>query len=75
MFEPHSVLYCCTYSLTVLFKGGRIVLGGIEWQWQMVYMAHGITDQVEGPLAEFCLGPQGGQDRHWTQALTHAVNR
>jgi len=34
-------------------------LGGIEWQWQMVYMAHGITDQVEGPIAEFCLGPQG----------------
>jgi len=25
---------------------------------------HGVTGQVEGPLAEFCLGPQGGQDRH-----------
>jgi len=32
-------------------------IGRYEWQWQMVYMAHGITDQVEGPLAE-----GGGQD-------------
>jgi len=29
------------------------------WQWQMVYIAHGGTDQVESPLAEFCLGPHG----------------
>lgn len=38
--------------------------GVTVWQWQMVYIAHGVTGQLEGPLAEFCLGPQGGQDRH-----------
>jgi len=24
-----------------------------------------LSPEVEGPLAEFCLGPQGSQDRHW----------
>ena len=43
------------------------------WQWQMVYIAHGITGQVEGPLAEFCLGPQGGQDQYWMHLILPTI--
>lgn len=49
--------------------------GVTVWQWQMVYIAHGVTGQLEGPLAEFCLGPQGGQDRHWQPDSVTVCNK
>jgi len=53
------------YILISIVKGGRIVVstglsGVIVWQLQINYMG-----QVGGPLTEFCLGLQGGQDRLW----------